>query len=595
MKFEIFLDSPSGSNLKRTVAAAARNAGKNTPCPVDWRMKWSRRGDMACHHLRYLPLPICGIPVNNCSSLPLLVYTGSSCLVGAAFEYAAAFPPPFSLVASGEEKRKKRNPQTPSPNSAVLLFLIDRRILHFQRIKRLDLYPLFVFFDLFGYRLSILLPSKSLLLKSGGSYCQESEKGTIQCFYLKTTSHIGCYTSAPATHIVCKEISSVMTSFVSSFATYISRTRHRKVLELGRTEMHKIHQLTRSKQYVFSTTMSNSPEMLVKNSDTPELHTMEEEYARLVLPRETILSNFDSRQSSVQTDKKSYIWWMKMLFICLLLVLLISILVKWGIPFVFEKEVSFQHSWLISRLHMLVVFEQEVLTCPGGITMILLPMMEWEATAFGRPVLALVLVASLALFPVILVPSGPSMWLAGMIFGYGLGFIIIMVGTTIGMVLPYFIGLLFREQIHRWLSKWPQQATILRLAGEGTWFQQFQVVTLFRISPFPYTIFNYVVVVTSIKFEPYFCGSIAGMIPEAFLYIYSGRLILTLADMQYGKYTMKPLEIVYNIVSFIVAVAITIAFTVYARRALNDLKEAESSNSEDIHANHNLMELDKFP
>ncbi|XP_042373125.1 TVP38/TMEM64 family membrane protein YdjX-like isoform X2 [Zingiber officinale] len=287
--------------------------------------------------------------------------------------------------------------------------------------------------------------------------------------------------------------------------------------------------------------MSNSPEMLVKNSDTPELHTMEEEYARLVLPRETILSNFDSRQSSVQTDKKSYIWWMKMLFICLLLVLLISILVKWGIPFVFEK--------------------------------ILLPMMEWEATAFGRPVLALVLVASLALFPVILVPSGPSMWLAGMIFGYGLGFIIIM----------------------RWLSKWPQQATILRLAGEGTWFQQFQVVTLFRISPFPYTIFNYVVVVTSIKFEPYFCGSIAGMIPEAFLYIYSGRLILTLADMQYGKYTMKPLEIVYNIVSFIVAVAITIAFTVYARRALNDLKEAESSNSEDIHANHNLMELDKFP
>ncbi|XP_042373123.1 TVP38/TMEM64 family membrane protein YdjX-like isoform X1 [Zingiber officinale] len=309
--------------------------------------------------------------------------------------------------------------------------------------------------------------------------------------------------------------------------------------------------------------MSNSPEMLVKNSDTPELHTMEEEYARLVLPRETILSNFDSRQSSVQTDKKSYIWWMKMLFICLLLVLLISILVKWGIPFVFEK--------------------------------ILLPMMEWEATAFGRPVLALVLVASLALFPVILVPSGPSMWLAGMIFGYGLGFIIIMVGTTIGMVLPYFIGLLFREQIHRWLSKWPQQATILRLAGEGTWFQQFQVVTLFRISPFPYTIFNYVVVVTSIKFEPYFCGSIAGMIPEAFLYIYSGRLILTLADMQYGKYTMKPLEIVYNIVSFIVAVAITIAFTVYARRALNDLKEAESSNSEDIHANHNLMELDKFP
>ena len=79
---------------------------------------------------------------------------------------------------------------------------------------------------------------------------------------------------------------------------------------------------------------------------------------------------------------------------------------------------------------------------------VLLPMLQWEATAFGRPVLALILVASLAFFPVLLIPSGPSMWLAGMIFGYGLGFVIIMVGTTIGMILPYLIGLLFRDRIH---------------------------------------------------------------------------------------------------------------------------------------------------
>lgn len=79
---------------------------------------------------------------------------------------------------------------------------------------------------------------------------------------------------------------------------------------------------------------------------------------------------------------------------------------------------------------------------------VLFPLMQWEATAFGRPVLAIVLIASLALFPVFLIPSGPSMWLAGMIFGYGLGFVIIMVGTTIGMVLPYWVGLLFRDRIH---------------------------------------------------------------------------------------------------------------------------------------------------
>ncbi|THU67019.1 hypothetical protein C4D60_Mb05t20260 [Musa balbisiana] len=309
--------------------------------------------------------------------------------------------------------------------------------------------------------------------------------------------------------------------------------------------------------------MSSASEMSVKNIETSELRTMEDEYARLMLPSETRMTNFDSQQAVEKAKSNSCIWWMKFLFCCFLLLLLIFVFVKWGIPFAFEK--------------------------------VLLPIMEWEATAFGRPVLALVLVASLALFPVVLLPSGPSMWLAGMIFGYGLGFVIIMVGTTIGMLLPYFIGLLFRERIHGWLNRWPQQTAILRLAAEGSWFHQFRVVALFRISPFPYTIFNYAVVVTSIKFGPYISGSIAGMIPEAFIYIYSGRLIRTLADVKYRKYTMTPVEIIYNIVSFVVAIAITIAFTVYARRALSDLRKAESNSSGGINRNGSSVELTKLP
>jgi hypothetical protein len=76
------------------------------------------------------------------------------------------------------------------------------------------------------------------------------------------------------------------------------------------------------------------------------------------------------------------------------------------------------------------------------------------------------------------------------------------------------------NKLQAWLTRWPQQIALIKLAGEGKWFQQFQVVALFRVSPFPYTIFNYAVTVTEIKFNPYLCGSIAGMVPEAFIYIY---------------------------------------------------------------------------
>ncbi|KAJ0980067.1 hypothetical protein J5N97_015541 [Dioscorea zingiberensis] len=96
------------------------------------------------------------------------------------------------------------------------------------------------------------------------------------------------------------------------------------------------------------------------------------------------------------------------------------------------------------------------------------------------------------------------------------------------------------------------------------------------------------------KFGPYICGSIAGMIPEAFIYIYSGRLIRTLADMQYGNHSLTPVEIVYNIISLAIAIVMTVGFTVYAKRALNDLKSAED-NQDELILSVASVELEKLP
>ncbi|KAL5196786.1 hypothetical protein ABZP36_000298 [Zizania latifolia] len=219
--------------------------------------------------------------------------------------------------------------------------------------------------------------------------------------------------------------------------------------------------------------------------------------------------------------------------------------------------------------------------------------MQWEARSFGRPVLALVLIASLALFPVVLLPSSPSMWLTGIIFGYGFGFLIIMAGTSIGMSIPYLIGSLFRDCLHVWLEKkWPREIALVRLAAKGSWFKQFRVVALLRISPFPYAMLNYAVTVTQIKFSPYICGSVVGMVPEAFVNIYSGRLILTLADLKYRKHRrMTTVEIIYNAISVTVAVLIAIGFTIYARKALDGIQSSEGFCPEPVRVAHGSAEL----
>ncbi|XP_047064960.1 uncharacterized protein LOC124672839 [Lolium rigidum] len=216
---------------------------------------------------------------------------------------------------------------------------------------------------------------------------------------------------------------------------------------------------------------------------------------------------------------------------------------------------------------------------------VLLPIMRWEATSFGRPVLAIVLVVSLSLFPIVFLPSTPLMWLTGIIFGYGLGSLIIMSGTAIGMSIPYWIGSLFLHRFHGWLEKkWPQQIALIKLAGKGGWFQQFRVVALLRISPFPYTLFNYVATITQIKYTPYICGSVVGMVPDTLVNIYSGRLILTLADLKYDKRRMTTVEIVYNVISAAVALLVGVGFTIYARRALDGIQSVESARQPEPNA-----------
>lgn len=72
-----------------------------------------------------------------------------------------------------------------------------------------------------------------------------------------------------------------------------------------------------------------------------------------------------------------------------------------------------------------------------------------------------------------------------------------------------------------WLKKYPKKARVIKLAGEGNRVHQFQAVTLIRISPFPYIVYNYCAVATNVKYVPYLLGSMVGMVPEILVAIYT--------------------------------------------------------------------------
>lgn len=236
-------------------------------------------------------------------------------------------------------------------------------------------------------------------------------------------------------------------------------------------------------------------------------------------------------------------YWVKLVVLFLCLGFLAVIVLVWVGPYFMDKEV--------------------------------IPILNWETRTFSTPVLSVLVFASVALFPTLLLPSTPSMWVAGMTFGYGFGFLLIISAASIGVSLPFIIGKTFHHKIEGWLEKYPKKASILRSAGAGNWFHQFRAVALIRISPFPYLIYNYCAVATNVKYGPYIVGSLVGMVPEIFVAIYTGILIRTLADASHEKHSLSAPQIILNAAGFCLTVATTILVTAYARRRLDELQREE--------------------
>ncbi|XP_076960405.1 uncharacterized protein LOC143636786 [Bidens hawaiensis] len=236
-------------------------------------------------------------------------------------------------------------------------------------------------------------------------------------------------------------------------------------------------------------------------------------------------------------------WWAKLVLVLVFLAVLGVCFFIWIGPFLMNKEV--------------------------------IPILNWETETFCKPVLAVLIFASVALFPTVFLPSTLSIWVAGMSFGYGFGFLLIIGGVVIGASLPYFIGSLFYHKIQGWLERYPKKASILKLAGEGSWFNQFRAVTLLRISPFPYMVYNYCAVATDVKFGPYLLGTLVGMVPEIFVAIYTGIMIRTLADASVDQRSLSVPQILCTVFGFLLTILTTVVVTVYAKRRLSELQKDE--------------------
>jgi uncharacterized membrane protein YdjX (TVP38/TMEM64 family) len=158
---------------------------------------------------------------------------------------------------------------------------------------------------------------------------------------------------------------------------------------------------------------------------------------------------------------------------------------------------------------------------------------------------------------------------AGAIFGLGRGVLYVFIAAVLGSSGAFLVSrYLARTAIERRLAGNPRFAAIDRAVGA----QGRKIVFLLRLSPaFPFTLLNYALGLTRVRFVDYLIASI-GMLPGTFLYVYYGKLAGDVAALAGGTPIEKgPGYYAVLVLGLVATVAVTLLVTRTARKALADV------------------------
>jgi len=170
------------------------------------------------------------------------------------------------------------------------------------------------------------------------------------------------------------------------------------------------------------------------------------------------------------------------------------------------------------------------------------------------------------------VPGSLLTMAAGTVFGLGQGIMYVFVAATLGSTAAFFVSRsVARAMIEKKLRHNIKFAAIDKaIAAHGL-----KIVLLLRLSPaFPFTLLNYALGLTKVRFRDYFIASI-GMLPGTILYVYYGKLAGDVA-MLIGSEAVEK-DIGYYIVlglGLVATIVVTIVVARLARRALNEITGA---------------------
>ncbi len=152
--------------------------------------------------------------------------------------------------------------------------------------------------------------------------------------------------------------------------------------------------------------------------------------------------------------------------------------------------------------------------------------------AWASFILAYVLAA------VFMVPGSVLTLAAGVLFGVALGVALVSLAATLGACCAFLVGrFLARDWVESRLEAMPRFRALDRAVARRGWL----IVLLARLSVvIPYNLLNYALGLTNVRFGAYLFGTLVGMLPAIFLYVYLGSVAGSLASLEQTGAPMIP-------------------------------------------------------
>ncbi len=142
--------------------------------------------------------------------------------------------------------------------------------------------------------------------------------------------------------------------------------------------------------------------------------------------------------------------------------------------------------------------------------------------------------AAYALATLLAVPASPLTLVAGLAFGVGRAFALVVVAATVGATLAFLVSrYALHDRVAALVAGRPKLKAVNEAVSESGW----KVVALLRLSPVvPFNLQNYFYGITDIRLGPYVAATFFGIMPGTLLYVYLGAAGHALAAGGIGRW-----------------------------------------------------------